>query len=158
MSRRQISTGDELQFLVFRVNGREYAISIAQAERILRYDPALVVGGGPEFLAGTVEYAGARVPLLDLRRTTGVTPADREETRIMILALEGTALGIVVDQVTEVLRVDTRTILPGGEPALSLPAEAVTGTITRPGRSIVILNAARLLNGTQRMALSEART
>lgn len=157
MSRRVLATGDELQFLVFRLGRKEFALSITQAERILRHDAQPVAPGGPEFLDGRIPFGGVTVPLLDLRRRAGGEAVDREETRIMVLALEGVALALVVDQVTEVLRVDARTIL-AAEAVPGFPAEAISGTITRPDRAIVILNAARLLGGTQRLALSEART
>jgi chemotaxis signal transduction protein len=62
-----------------------------------------------------------------------------------------------VDQVTEVLRVDARSIQPAGDPVPGFPPESLGGTITRPGRTIVILNAARLLNVAERRALTEAR-
>ena len=157
MSRRLLVTGDELQFLVFRLGAREFALGISQAERILRYEERAVASGGPPFLGGTVEYGGAQVPLMDLRRRAAVEPTTSEENRVMVLALEGLALALVVDQVTEVLRVDARSILPAEAPVPGFPPECLSGTIARPGRTIVILNAARLLTGPERRALSEAR-
>jgi purine-binding chemotaxis protein CheW len=158
MSRQVIASGDELQFLVFRLGDRECALDISQAERILRYDAPATLPDGPEFLDGVIPFAGRRVPLVDLRRRSGIEPGFGEETRIVVLALEGIPLAIVVDQVTEVARIDTRTILRSGEPVPGLPPECLGGTIPRRGRNIVILNAARLLSSAERLALSEART
>ncbi len=158
MSRRVLATGDELQFLVFRLGQQEFALSIAQAERILRYEAGAVIAGGPKFLDGFLPFRDTTVPLLDLRRRVGGEPTDREETRVMVLALDGVALALVVDQVTEVLRVDTRTILEATTPVPGFPAAAVGGSIARPGRTIMILNAPRLLTGAQRVTLSEGRT
>jgi purine-binding chemotaxis protein CheW len=158
MSRQVIASGDELQFLVFRLGDRECALDISQAERILRYDAPATLPDGPEFLDGVIPFASRRVPLVDLRRRSGIEPGFGEETRIVVLALEGIPLAIVVDQVTEVARIDTRTILRSGEPVPGLPPECLGGTIPRRGRNIVILNAARLLSSAERLALSEART
>jgi chemotaxis signal transduction protein len=158
MSRRPLVSGDELQFVIFRVGNRELALSIVQVERILRYEPPTEWAEGPGFLAGRIAYGGTPVPVLDLRSRAGERPAFHEETRTMVLALEQALIAMVVDQVKEVLRVDTRTIAP---PEAELPAAyaaAASGTIHRPGRSIVILNAARLLTGEERLALSEALT
>jgi purine-binding chemotaxis protein CheW len=158
VSRRVLVTGDELQFLVFRVGGREFALPITQAERILRYQPGEVLAAGPEFLDGVITHAGTPTPLLDLRRRTGAEPSALEETRVMVLALDGMPLALVVDQVTEVLRVDARSIQPASLPPPGCPPESLGGLISRPGRTIVILNAARLLSVAERRALSEART
>jgi purine-binding chemotaxis protein CheW len=151
-------TGDELQFLVFRLGDREYALGISQAERILRYETQAVTAGGPESLDGTIPYGGTRIPLMDLRRRARLEPSAREETRIMVLALEDVSLALVVDQVTEVLRVDARSIQPASDPLPGFPPECLGGTILRQGRTIAILNAARLLTVAERRALMEART
>lgn len=158
MSRRVMASGDELQFVVFRVGDRELALGIVQVERILRYEPPNDWPGGPGFLAGRIAYRGALVPVIDLRPRAGQRPAFHEETRTMVLALEQASLAVVVDQVKEVLRVDTRTIQPPERELAAAFAESASGTIQRPGRNILILNAARLLTGEERLALSEALT
>ncbi|HEY7681032.1 MAG TPA: chemotaxis protein CheW [Gemmatimonadales bacterium] len=156
--RRQQASGDELQFVVFRVGSRELALSIVQVERILRYEPPEPWSDAPAFLEGLVPFGGGRVPLLDLRRRMGTEPTSREETRILVLAVEGLPLAVVADAVSEVLRVDTRTIQPPAASLTGFPAEALSGMIERDGRRILILNVARLLTQAERLALTEAAT
>jgi chemotaxis signal transduction protein len=64
----------------------------------------------------------------------------------------------VVDQVKDVVRVDTRTIRAPTADIPGVPAESASGFIERDERAITILNAARLLTGAEQAALSEART
>ena len=144
--------------MVFRVGNQELALSIAQVERILRYSPPEAWERGPEFVAGTINYGGETVALIDLRVRGGSRPVFHEETRTMVLTLEPGALAVVVDQVTEVLRVDTRTIQPSTGEIPGIPPDASGGRLERDGRTIMIVNAARLLTGAERLALSEART
>ena len=158
MSRRVVASGDELQFVVFRLGEQDLAISIVQVERILRYEPPESWAEGPGFVAGRLAYHGARVPVVDLRPRIGLRAGFHEETRTMVLAIEPVPLAVVVDQVKEVLRVDTRTIQPPTGQQPEGCAGAASGTIGRSGRNILILNAARLLTGEERLALSEALT
>ncbi|HTS89991.1 MAG TPA: chemotaxis protein CheW [Gemmatimonadales bacterium] len=158
MSRRAAPTGDELQFILFRVGRRELSVSITQVERILPYARPESWPGRPAFVSGGVSYAEQRVPVLDLRRRLAAEQAPEEDARIMILALEGASLALAVDQVTEVARVDTRTIVSAAQPVPGLPAEATGGSFERSGRTIPILNAARLLTEAERTALAETRT
>ena len=74
----------------------------------------------------------------------------------MVLAFEDHQVAVVVDQVVEVLRVDARTITQPPPMVRGLAAEYISGIITRPPRTIVVLNAARLLSSTERLALTEA--
>ena len=76
----------------------------------------------------------------------------------MVLAPGPAPLAVVVDQVNEVLRVDTRTILPPAASRGPRSRRRPSGIIARPGRTILILNAARLLTDAERLALSEALT
>ena len=156
MKRRGLLSGDELQFVVFRVGTQELGLGILELGRILRYVPPTRGARGPSFLAGTIPFEGAEVPLLDLRARAGVEPTVREETRIMVLAVPGPPLALAVDQVREVVRVDSRQIAPAGAAPPGVPASAVGGVITRAGRNIVIIHAARLLDAAESAALREA--
>jgi purine-binding chemotaxis protein CheW len=158
MSRRQVVSGDELQFIVFRVGQGEYALRIDQVERILRYVPPERWEQGPEFLAGRIAYGSGLVPLLDLRARAAVKPTLHEETRIMVLVPAQQPLAVAVDQVREAMRVDTRTIQPAAGAESAPLGAAAGGAFERAGRSIMILNAARLLSDAERLALSEALT
>jgi purine-binding chemotaxis protein CheW len=158
MSRRIVVSGDELQFIVFRLGETEFGIRIDEVERILRYTPPEAWKAGPGFLAGTIGYRGGRVPIVDLRPRAGVRPTFHEETRTMVLAIEELPLAIVVDQVIAALRVDTRTIRPATDSHPLGLRSAGAGTIDRGGHSILVLNAGRLLPAEERQALSEALT
>jgi purine-binding chemotaxis protein CheW len=151
-----IMTGDELQFVVFLLGSQEFGLSIFQVERILRYEVPASLPNAPDFLEGVMPYGSGVVPLVDLRKRIGLPADHREETRVMVLQFEEHHVAVVVDQVVEVLRVDTRTITQPPPMVRGLAAEYISGIISRPQRTIVVLNAARLLSSTERLALTEA--
>jgi purine-binding chemotaxis protein CheW len=149
-------SGDELQFVIFRLGSQEFALSIVQVERILRYEVPAALPQSPEFLEGVVPYGGGVVPLVDLRKRLSLEAPVKEETRVMVVHVDEQHVGVVVDQVREVLRVDTRTIATPPPMVRGLAARYISGIITRPGRTIVVLNAGRLLSSEERLALEEA--
>lgn len=153
---RAIVSGDELQFVVFRLGGQEFGVSIFQVERILRYEQPASLPQAPDFLEGVVPYGEGVVPLVDLRKRINLPAGYVEETRVMVLSFEDHQVAVVVDQVVEVLRVDARTITQPPPMVRGLAAEYISGIIARPPRTIVVLNAARLLSSTERLALTEA--
>lgn len=148
------SPGDELQFVAFRVGPQEFAVNIFQVERILRYERPASLPGTPDFLEGVVRYAGGVVPVVDLRKRLSVPSEVREEVRMMVLELETQRVAIVVDQVLEVLRVDASVITAPPPMVRGLAAQYISGIIARPDRTIVLLNAARLLSSEERLALA----
>lgn len=144
---------DDIQVVTFRVGPQEFAFDILQIERILRHEPPAKLPQAPEFLEGVVQYGSGAVPVVDLRKRFELEAPIREETRLMIVDLGDQRIGVVVDEVREVLRVDSRTITAPGPVVRGLAAAYISGVVTRPARTIIILNARRLLSSTERLAL-----
>jgi purine-binding chemotaxis protein CheW len=149
-----MNTGDDIQVVTFRVGSQEFALDILQIERILRYQEPAPLPKAPDFLEGVIPYGGGAVPVVDLRKRFDLEAPIREETRLMILGLEAQRVGVLVDEVREVMRVDSTTITTPGPVVSGLAAAYIAGIITRPGRTIIILNARKLLSSTERLALS----
>ena len=150
-----MTTGDEVQVVTFRVGRQEFAFDILQVERILRYSEPAPLPKAPEFLEGVMPYGETAVPVIDLRKRFELDAPIREETRLMVLELETQRVAVLVDEVREVLRVDSTSISAPGPVVSGLAAIYIAGIITRPERTIIILNARKLLSSTERLALSE---
>jgi purine-binding chemotaxis protein CheW len=149
------TTGDDIQVVTFRVGRQEFAFDILQVERILRYAAPSPLPKAPQFLEGVMPYGGGAVPVIDLRKRFELEAAIREETRMMVLELETQRVAVLVDEVREVMRIDTTTIAAPGPMVSGLAAAYISGIITRPGRTIIILNARKLLSSTERLALEQ---
>jgi purine-binding chemotaxis protein CheW len=147
-------TGDDIQLVSFRVGSQEFAFDILQVERILRHVAPAPLPKAPEFLEGIVPYEGGAVPVIDLRKRFELEAPIREETRLMIVNLGDQRVGVLVDEVREVMRVDSTTISAPGPMVSGLAAAYIAGIVTRPERTIIILNARKLLSSTERLALS----
>ena len=147
-------TGDDIQLVSFRVGSQEFAFDILQVERILRHVAPSPLPKAPEFLEGIVPYEGGAVPVIDLRKRFELEAPIREETRLMIVNLGDQRVGVLVDEVREVMRVDSTTISAPGPVVSGLAAAYIAGIVTRPERTIIILNARKLLSSSERLALS----
>ncbi len=145
--------GEDVQLVTFRVGPQEFAFDILQIQRILRYEAPSPLPQSPSFLEGVVPYEGGAVPVVDLRKRFELEAAIREETRLMIVDLGDQRVGVLVDEVREVLRVESTTIAAPAPIVSGLAAAYIAGIVTRPGRTIIILNARKLLTSTERLAL-----
>ena len=150
------TAGDDVQLVTFKVAGQDFAFNIFQVERILRYEAPAALPKAPDFLEGVLRYQGTAVPLVDLRKRLGVAAPLREETRSVILEWEGGKLGVVVDAVTEVLQVAASEITSPPRIVKGLAAEYITGIVVKDGRTIIVLNTARLLSSQEKLALETA--
>ena len=150
-----MNTGDDVQVVTFRVGRQEFAFDILQVERILRYSPPSPLPKAPQFLEGVMPYGDTAIPVIDLRKRFELDAPIREETRLMVLELEKQRVAVLVDEVREVLRVDSTAIAPPGPVVSGLAAVYIAGIIARPERTIILLNARKLLSSSERLALSE---
>ncbi|HVO21479.1 MAG TPA: chemotaxis protein CheW [Anaeromyxobacter sp.] len=111
--------GDEglVQLCTFRVGGEDYALDIMRVREIITPLPVTPVPRAPSFVEGVVRLRGDVIPILDVRRRLGLpaAPATRK-TRVLIVSVAGRRLGLVVDEVAEVLRLPRTAIRPA--PAL----------------------------------------
>jgi purine-binding chemotaxis protein CheW len=150
-----MNSGDDIQVVTFRVGRQEFAFDILQVERILRYTAPSPLPKAPRFLEGVMQYGDGAVPVLDLRKRFELEASIGEETRLMVLELETQRVAVLVDEVREVMRVDTTTITAPGPMVSGLAGAYISGIITRPGRTIIIINARKLLSATERMELDK---
>jgi purine-binding chemotaxis protein CheW len=149
--------GDDVQLVTFKVGGQDFAFNIFQVERILRYETPAPLPQAPDFLEGVLQYQGAAVPLVDLRKRLGADAAQREETRTVILEFEGGKIGIVVDAVTEVMQVAAQAVTAPPQIVKGLAAEYIAGLVVRNGRTIIVLNTNKLLSSKEKLALQDAK-
>ena len=149
-----MATEDEIQVVAFRVGSQEFALDILQVERILRYERPAPLPQAPAFLEGVVRYEGGAVPVVDLRKRLEVADPVREETRLVVLLLEDQRIAVVVDEVLEVMRVDSATITAPPPVVRGLAAPYIAGIITMGERTIVLLHVLRLITASERLALT----
>jgi len=148
-----MTTGDDVQLVTFKVAGQDLAFNIFQVERILRYEAPAPLPKAPDFLEGVLRYQGIAVPLVDLRKRLSAPAPLREDTRTVILEWEGGKLVVIVDAVTEVLQVAAPEITSPPNIVKGLAAEYITGLVVKDGRTIIVLNTARLLTSKEKLAL-----
>lgn len=109
-----------LQLVSFSLSGEEYGIDILKVQEINRMLSVTKVPNASEFVEGVINLRGKVIPIMSLRKKFGLeTKAHDKKTRIVVVDIEQQTLGVVVDEVSEVLRLPVGTIQP--------PPAAVTG-------------------------------
>ncbi len=153
-----MTQGDDIQVVVFRVGGQEFAFNVFHVQRILRYEAPAPLPKAPAFLEGVLQVQGAVVPVIDLRKRFELGAPQREETRTMVLEADGLAVAVTVDAVVEVVRIAAEDVSPPSAVVRGLAAEYIQGIITVGGRTIILLQTGRLLTSKERIALEAVQT
>ena len=129
-----IAETDEEKFLIFRSSGVLYAMSTDFVMEIFTSVDITTVPLMPEYIAGVINLRGQIVPIVDFRLLLGRFP--EEEPCAIILDIDGTNIGILVDTVDQMVDISRSFILP-------VPAQnehrMVNGMCTVPGISNTVM-------------------
>jgi len=134
---------DEEKYLIFRSSGILYALSTDYVSEIFTSVDITRVPMVPEYIAGVINLRGAVVPIIDFRLLLGRWP--EEEPCAIILDIEGTSIGILVDTVDRMVDISKSSILP-------VPAQnehrMVNGMCTIPGgkNTVMVVDATALMH------------
>lgn len=137
-----------LQLVGFHLGHEEFGVDIAGVQEIVRMREITQVPRAPEFVEGVVNLRGKIIPVLDLRKRFRL-PASEEtkNTRIVVATVAGRTVGIIVDAVSEVLRVDASAIDPTPEMVASrIDSTFLTGIAMLEGRLLIMLDLDRILS------------
>ena len=128
-----------VQYLTFRLGAEEYGLEILRVQEIRAISAITPVPNTPPYVKGVMNLRGTVVPVLDLRARLGMADAAHGRLTVIIVAIvNARAVGLVVDDVCDVLAIPRDDIEPA--PTFSEPQDGtfVTG-LARAGEKLVIL-------------------
>ena len=103
----------EEQLVVFDLASEVYGVNIGAVREIIRIMDITRVPKTPEFVEGIINLRGKVIPVVDLRRRFSLPVSEEnKENRIVVVDIGGQDIGVVVDAVTEVLRISSDLVEP----------------------------------------------
>lgn len=145
----------ELQLVIFRLAKEEYGLPITKVQEINRLVPITKLPQTPSFMEGIINLRGRIIPVVDLRKRFQLDVAEyNEDTRIIIVDVDGQTVGIIVDAVNEVVRIGTGSIEPP-PPAFVLDARYIQGVGKLDGRLLILLDINQILTAQEAIALRQ---
>ena len=101
------------QYLTFGIDEEEYAISILKVKEIIEMKKITKIPNLPEYIKGIINLRGNIIHIIDIREKFGMSIREYDKFNVIIIveAAEKT-LGIIVDQVKDVLSIDKKAIQP----------------------------------------------
>ncbi len=145
----------EHQLVVFDLAKEHYGVDIAAVEGIIKMQPITVVPHTPAFVEGVTNLRGEVLPVIDLRRRFGL-PTDvtrGKDTRIVVVEIDGKKVGMVVDAVSEVLRVADEAIEPPSPIVTTVDSAFIRGIAKVDERLIILVDLARVLSTDEQASL-----
>jgi len=103
--------GDSIQCILFKMGSEYYGLSIAIVKEIIKPLPITKIPKSPPFVEGVIDLRGHILPIVNIRSMFGLDPVPlTEDSRFVDLQLDGLNIGIVVEAVSEVVRIGEKQI------------------------------------------------
>ena len=140
--------------LVFNIEGARIAVDLLHVERVVRAATLAPIPGAPDTVLGMLNLNGIPVPVVNLRKKLGFEDRELETTdEIIIFRREMALLGIVVDEVEDVVQVKDMDMTPISEDA-DLPH--LSGATRLNGGIVLVHNIEKFLNSKEEYQLASA--
>lgn len=100
-------TGDAVQYIVVKIGNEQYGINIKYIDNIVRNQKITRVPKTQSYYKGVINLRGEIIPVMSVRLKLGLEEDEfTDKTRIIIVKIEGATIGVIVDQVREVVTLD----------------------------------------------------
>lgn len=140
----------QVELLGFMLSNEEYALDILEVKEIVRLQPITAVPRSPAWLKGIVTLRGVIVPIFDLRSRLGLAEIEHgADTRIVVVYRGEEFAGLIVDSITQVMRLPVESVEPPPQTIGLVEAEFLRGVVRYRDRLVILLNLARVVEVAQ---------
>jgi len=146
-----MQTSSEIyQLVTFNLGNEEYAVDILKVQEINRMVEITSIPNARSYVEGVINLRGKVIPIINLRKRFGLDSKElNSHSRIIVVDI-GTSIGLIVDSVSEVLRLSSDTVEP--PPPMTAgngSAEYIKGVGKLPDRLLILLDIEKLLGNGQ---------
>jgi len=130
------------EFMTFELGAMKYAIELPKIREILTYpDNITTLPNTTDWVKGLINLRGEVVPILDIRIkfNTSETTYDENTSVIAVITEDRRMVGIVVDLVDDVQRLDTSTLAPVSEMGSAIPSKYLKGYVRLDNNEMLVI-------------------
>ena len=142
------SGSDILQLVVFQLGGEEFGVEIMQVQEIIRMPEITRIPQSPEYVEGVINLRGKIIVVINLDTRFDLNSKELDDdSRIIIVEVGDDVVGMVVDSVSEVLRLATSSVEPAPELiSAKIKADYLKGVGKLDDRLLILLDLERVLS------------
>jgi len=137
----------EKQVVLFELGNETYGLDIGAVHEIIRMQPITKVPKAPSYVEGVINLRGKVIPVVDMGRRFDLENAQRSKaSRIVVVSNEGTTIGIIVDAVTEVMRISDDSIEPVSDIITAANSHYLLGIAKLKEKMVILLDLNKVLD------------
>ena len=147
------------QLVTFHLGDELYGVNIMDVKEIVKLQNVRVIPNAPYYVEGIINLRGEIIPIIDLHKrfklqsTTVVD--DTVEGGFIILNIEGSQSGIIIDKVERVVSVNAEDVKEPPQMLSGIGSEYIEGVIREDPGYLIMLNIRKLFNAKELQKIIE---
>ncbi|MBN2711066.1 MAG: purine-binding chemotaxis protein CheW [Planctomycetes bacterium] len=149
-------TSREGKYLTFVLAKEEYGLDVLKIQEIIGMMAITSVPQTPEFVKGVINLRGKVIPVIDLRLKFGLPETEHtQETCVIVVEVDSTLMGIIVDTVREVMDISEKDIEDAPRFGTKVNTEFILG-MGKVGEKVkILLDIEKVLSGEELVVMSD---
>ncbi|MGA1805356.1 chemotaxis protein CheW [Rhizobium sp. HT1-10] len=140
-----IDAGEMLEIIAFRLHDQKFCVRTKTIREIRGWGPATPIPHVPADVVGVMNLRGTVIPIVDLANKLGMKSTEaNERSAIVVAEVNGVAMGLIVDGVSDILTIEASLLQPVPEVSISSGMRYADGIIAQPTGMICFLNLERM--------------
>ena len=136
-------------FVTFRLGSESFGIALQDVEEIVELPPVTKVPDAPDYVLGVICLRDQVMPLVDISEILSIhqDEGDRKRDMVVLLSFGEAKIGVVVDEIQEILRVQEGETLPPPQTLSEAEREHLDGILLLPDRMVSLINVLKIITG-----------
>lgn len=145
-----INVDKKNSYISLQIGSEQFAISVYKVLEIIQYAELTHVPNSSDYVPGVLNFRGSIVPVIDMHKRFYVNNGNSNSKMVVIVDVvckeKNVLMGLLVDQVTDVIEFDYKSIKSVPDLGIKYNPEFLDGFIEQNGKFIMVLNIDRVLN------------
>ncbi|OPY24151.1 MAG: purine-binding chemotaxis protein [Methanomethylovorans sp. PtaU1.Bin073] len=148
---------DLLQLVIFQLGGEEFGVDIMAVQEIIKMPEITAIPQAPEYVAGVINLRGKIIVVVSLGKKFDIQSCDKnEEYKVIVVELENQVIGMMVDSVSEVLRIPSSSVDPAPDIIKSgVSSNYIQGVGKLDDRLLILLDLRNVLSDYETEELTQ---
>ena len=146
-ARDHLQSKEAQEYLSFILSDEQYALDITSVKEIRGYEKVTPIANAPSHIKGVLNLRGDIVPIIDLRIKFNIpNPTYNAFTIVIMLHVHSRVIGIVVDGVSDVVRLTEEEVRPPPDFGVAFDSRFLKGLATVDDHMIILVNIEQLIS------------
>lgn len=146
-------------YINLRIGTESFAISVYKVLEIIQFEQITRVPNSSDFVPGVLNFRGSIVPVIDMHKRFNMETTGSDDKMVVVVDVlnkdKSVLMGLLVDQVTDVLEFDFKSIKSVPDLGIKYNPEFLEGFIEQDGKFIMVLNIDRVLSVQELAEISQ---